>query len=162
MSGMSVSSGLISCTTAIADGIIIDNTDPQCVSTGWWNPSTNVAGYYDEDYEFARTSWSTASVEWTSELPAAGDYAVSVRYAAATDRAPDSPYSVHHDNGESLIKVNQREKGGIWVQLGIFQFTSGTGKIVLTNEASTGIVIADAVRFDYVVEPGRDKYWTIY
>lgn len=93
-----------------------------------------------------------APVQWRPNLPEGGDYAVEVWYPQGTNRAPDSPFTVHHANGSTAVPVNQQVNGGAWFTLGTYPFFTGTsGYVRLANNASTGfVVLADAVRFRQV------------
>ena len=91
----------------------------------------------------------TAQTAWTPGLRDAGEYAVTVAYTSAPDRATDARYTVTHAGGTSHFAVNQTIGGGTWVRLGTFRFTPGRARVTLTNESATPgrTVSADAVRF---------------
>jgi|GEM_PF-4478990 len=69
------------------------------------------------------TDWA----RWTPDLPQAGWHDVYVWYTDGTNRAPDAVYTVHHQNGETQLTVDQTQAGGQWNQLGSFSFAAGTG-----------------------------------
>jgi hypothetical protein len=93
------------------------------------------------------------SVSWTPRIPADGDYAVTVAYGAASDRATDACYVIRHAGGMTRRLVNQRMAGHTWVYLGTFTFRQGMssldGSVALeARSASPGATVsADAVRF---------------
>jgi hypothetical protein len=94
----------------------------------------------------------SASVQWTPEFPASGDYAVSVAYNAKAANATDARYRVYHSGGFTDFAVNQQVGGSTWYYLGTFHFRKGcnanTGSVRLSNASATGsYVSADAVRF---------------
>ena len=95
----------------------------------------------------------TASVIWTPDIPASGEYAVYISFHAADSNVTDARYTVRHAGGESAFLVNQQIGGSTWVYLGTFKFLKGlhpeTGSVVLTNQsAQAGLTVtADAVRF---------------
>ncbi|HEX8385339.1 MAG TPA: N-acetylmuramoyl-L-alanine amidase, partial [Rubricoccaceae bacterium] len=91
----------------------------------------------------------TAQTTWTPEIAAPGEYAVTVAYTSAPDRATDARYTVVHAGGTTRVAVNQTVGGGTWVRLGQFRFEPGRARVTLTNESATPgrTVSADAVRF---------------
>jgi hypothetical protein len=101
----------------------------------------------------AADSVSTATATWIPEIPATGEYAVSVSYASSKENVPDAQYVVYHAGGRTEFRVNQQIGGSTWVYLGTFRFPQGLhperGRVVLTNRsrAPGKIVSADAVRF---------------
>jgi hypothetical protein len=92
-------------------------------------------------------------VRWRPALPGSGPYEVLVSYAAASNRAPDAPYTVVHAAGTEVVRVDQtvrgapEPRGGEWVSLGVFPFAAGIGGSVSLSDVAGGYVVADAVRF---------------
>lgn len=131
---------------------VIDNTDPGFAAlSGTWSTGTSAAGKYGADYRFAGTTSggsATAVAEWRPNLPAGGDYEVSVYYPAGTNRSDNAAFSVTHANGTSSFAVNQQINGGSWVILGTFPFFTGSsGFVRLGNNCNASVVLADAVWF---------------
>ena len=62
---------------------------------------------------------------WIPDIPAAGEYAVYVTYAASPQQVPDAHYQVHHAGGCSEFLVNQQIGGHTWIYLGRFKFFKG-------------------------------------
>ncbi|MEC8023088.1 MAG: N-acetylmuramoyl-L-alanine amidase, partial [Myxococcota bacterium] len=91
----------------------------------------------------------TARARFTAELPAAGSYGVHISWSAGVDRAEDVLVEVHHAGGVDKILVDQKNHGGTWVYLGLFDFQMTGGEVVITNQSTSvgQIVTADAVRF---------------
>lgn len=89
------------------------------------------------------------SVVWRPDIPEKGRYAVYVSYKTLSNSTTDARYTVHHLGGETLLHVNQKMGGGMWVYLGTFSFDKGTeGYVELSAGSSArGVVTADAVRF---------------
>ena len=95
---------------------------------------------------------SHVTFEWIPNIPADGDYAVSIAYKSDTASVTDAHYKVHHAGGVTEFTVNQKMGGGTWIYLGTFHFKKGVrpdfGKVSLTNQSvSGGLVVADAARF---------------
>jgi uncharacterized lipoprotein YddW (UPF0748 family) len=127
------------------DGIVVDNSDPGFSTVGTW-----ISGSYGTPYgsDYVWTSFgSGASATWIPDLPGAGTFEVYAYWVAGTNRAPDAPYIVHHAGGTDTFRVDQRQNGERWNRLGSFSFDAGSGsRITLTSQASSGVVIADAIK----------------
>ena len=53
--------------------------------------------------------------------------------------------------------VNQKRNQGQWNELGTFFFNAGTsGNVTISAEGSEGVVIADAIRFEYMGSTSLD------
>jgi len=90
---------------------------------------------------------------WIPNIPATGEYAVYVAYAASPQHVPDAHYQVHHAGGCSEFLLNQQIGGHTWIYLGRFKFFKGrhveNGSVSMTNQSDhPGLLVsADAVRF---------------
>ncbi len=88
-------------------------------------PTIGYAGYY-QVYEWH--GWHETSVD---------------------DEATNVPYTIKYHNGQSVGIIDQTKNHGRWNSLGTYFFNIGTsGYVELTNNAN-GVVIADAVRFEF-------------
>ena len=143
--------------TSLGQSVIIDNDNANntagtfTVLSGTWTlTSAGTAGEkWLADYRYTNSGGTLSEVEWRSNLSVAGDYAVSTYYRQGTNRAPDAPFTVHHAGGSTTIDVDQRINGGTWFSLGTYTFNAGTaGSVTLSDAAASGVVIADAVRFE--------------
>ncbi len=133
----------------MAQIVTVDNLDPGfTVLAGAWN-SGSFPTPHGSDYRWALTvNEPFAEVEWRPNLPTAGVYEVSVWYVHGTNRASDAVFTVNHSTGSTPITVNQQGNGSQWNVLGSFSFDAGTtGYVTLSNDASSTVVIADAIRF---------------
>ncbi|MFD3914192.1 exo-alpha-sialidase [Streptomyces sp. NPDC058603] len=130
---------------AVADN---DSTAYETVS-GEWNNASGTAGYYGPNYRTHPAGTGSSVVRWRLDVPVSGTYDVSVWYAAHANRASNAPYVVHHAQGSTTVRVDQRERGGQWVSLGSYPFTAGGGGTVELSDAADGYVVADAVRTTY-------------
>jgi hypothetical protein len=98
-------------------------------------------------------------VRWRPARPGDDRYEVLVSYSAASNRATDAPYTVHHAEGTTAVAVNQQARGvpdvrtGKWFSLGTFPFRGGIDGYVELSDAADGVVVADAVRFRRQVAP---------
>jgi len=111
-------------------------------ATGNWILA-NAGGYYhDGDAEKG-----AKTVTYTPELPADGTYDVYLRWTQNRNRATNVPVEIVGVSGKETVKVNQREKGG-WVKVATGKFAAGkSGSLTISNQATDGHVIADAVRW---------------
>lgn len=155
---------LVSCCASLAAQVVIDNVDAGfAITFGSWTSGTSATGKYGSDYLYKGAVGATASptgtVEWRPSL-AADTYTVEVWYPAGSNRANDAPFTVHHANGSTTVRLNQQVNGGQWVSLGSFDFNAGTGGYLeLANNAQTGqVVIADAARFTPVSTAAADEF----
>lgn len=65
------------------------------------------------------------------------------------DEATNTPYTIKYHNGQKNGTIDQQRDHGRWNSLGMYFFNTGTsGYLELTNNAN-GIVIADAVKFEF-------------
>lgn len=137
-------------TTIGAPDVIIDNTSADVTYTGSWSTGNTAAGRYGADYRFANVvagGTPTAVASYFLNAPAPGMYTVSVWYPAGTNRSTESPFTVEHQGGSTVVRVDQQVNGGTWVYLGTFELAKGGGVVRLGNNASTGsVVLADAVK----------------
>lgn len=92
-----------------------------------------------------------ASAEWIPDIPEDGRYAVYVTYHTFSNSVTDARYTVYHNGGQTVFRVNQKIGGGTWLYLGTFEFDKGVSEscmVVLDNVSDEdGMVCADAVRF---------------
>jgi hypothetical protein len=85
----------------------------------------------------------------------AGEYEVFGWWVASFNRAPDTPYTIYHSDGQTVVRVNQQQNDARWVSLGTYKFDGTSADSVrISNNASTSsagatgtYVVADAVRF---------------
>ena len=84
---------------------------------------------------------------WKLNIPQDGTYQVFVKYPGVSGAATSAAYAVTHSAGTTSKTVNHTQQAGQWVSLGSFTFTQGnTSKVVLSDSAAGGTVLADAVK----------------
>jgi fibronectin type 3 domain-containing protein len=94
----------------------------------------------------------TSAAEWRPTIVQAGKYEVHVYYVAGSDRVHNAPFTINHAGGSATVTVDQTVNGSTWVNLGAYEFESGTsGSVSITNAAGTGVVIADAIKFVHIM-----------
>ncbi|MFC4077135.1 golvesin C-terminal-like domain-containing protein [Salinithrix halophila] len=131
----------------VPDQIVSDNADTGNEGIGAWKNSSNLPGYEGTNYQYDYKGTGDHTFTWNFEVAKAGSYKVYAKYLSYTDRATNAPYTIHHRDGQSVKRVNQRSGGGEWVELGTYNFDAGPGKVVLSDDAD-GIVVADAIKLE--------------
>ena len=137
--------GLTAYTPQVAQTYIVDNTSSGfSASSGWWT-STSTAGYYGSNYHVRGTAAVSDPAQWTANLAASGNYAMSAWWTGGTNRAASAPYILPDG---STVNKNQQINGGSWQSLATKSLGSGNRTIRLSCWTTAGFhVIADAVRF---------------
>jgi RHS repeat-associated protein len=111
--------------------------------------SDNANGYVIADVvKFVPLTGGTPSAAtWTTPLTD-GTYRVYAKWplVGSASLATTAKYAVTHKDGQTTTVINQQNNGTNWVLLGIYDFI-GTGTVGLTDTASGGSLVADAVRF---------------
>jgi hypothetical protein len=128
---------------AMADERVVLNTDPTVQVSGPWQAS-NGGG----EYLFRNPSDGGATVFWPfPDGLGAGQYEVFARWVSAPNRATQAVYWVASDDGRVAVTENQQTNGGVWQSLGSFHFQAGHSDGVTLTDSSSGVVVADAVRW---------------
>ena len=131
-------------------GIVID--DIQATKKGVWTKSQSAKGFVGEGYLHDGNEDAAKSVTYATTLSHEGAYEVQVTFTPGDNRSPDVPIVVHHAEGSTTIRVNQKQPGSeshSIHSLGVFRFLpESEARVIVTNEgAAPGHVIADAVLF---------------
>lgn len=138
-------------------GVVVDETEATLV--GAWQYSTHTPPYVGIGYlHDQRGDKGKKSVTFTPSLPAAGFYEVRVAHCYNVRRATTTPVTVHHADGETTVRINQREEpphGRLFRTIGTFRFAAGrAGWVRIGNDGTAdGYAIADAVQWLPVAEP---------
>lgn len=137
--------------------VVVDNSDGGGVvvfspnsTTSTWGSSSATPGYIGGNYRHDHNAdKGTKTVTYIPTLTAGGLYEVFVRWTADPNRASNVPVSVNTIHGAvSADPLNQREDGGVWNSIGVYEFAAGaSGSVTLSNAGTNGYVIADAVKF---------------
>lgn len=143
-------------TPSISNALVLDSASATGVTRmGTWVSSTSSTGYYGTDYMHdGNTNKGGCSVTFTPTLATAGMYDVYTCWTAYSNRATNTPIAVTATDGVYQQIANQQVAGSRWNYLGTYSFASGTtGQVTISNSATDGYVIVDAVMFVPVPEP---------
>lgn len=133
----------------------IDNGAAGFTSTGTWT-KTSYQGR-ESDIQTALKGNGSTTATWTFTAMPAGVYKVHASWTASTLYATNAPYTVYDGATQlSTVVVNQERAssgltwgGTAWSNLGTFEITGDTVRVVLTNLANDRVV-ADAVRIERI------------
>ena len=128
---------------------IMDNSSPQGYSEmGTFRDGSSPGGYAG-NYRVAETDTQNPSSIATYEinLPIDNFFRLSLWWVPGTNRAEDTPVTIHYTGGETTFIINQKLGTPTWFYLPSFYF-SEKAIVQITNLSSQGnlYVIADAVR----------------
>jgi hypothetical protein len=132
-------------------GIVVDETS--AVLVGTWQYSTHTPPYVGLGYLHDQNAGKgRKSVTYTADLPRDGLYEVRLAHCYNVRRATNTPVTIHHDGGETTVRINQQETpehGRLFRSLGTFRFRAGrAGWVRIANDGTEGkYVIADAVQW---------------
>ena len=128
--------------------VLVDNSDRQnTTAVGTWPTATVPTGFQGFDYQTHAAGTGANSFTWKLNIPQNGTYQVFVKYPGVSGAATSAAYAVTHSAGTTNKTVNQTQQAGSWVSLGSFAFAQGnTSKVVLSDNAAGGTVLADGVK----------------
>ncbi len=137
-------------------GIVVDDEDARAV--GDWRHSVHTKGYVARGYRHDQNAGKgTATLSYVPKIPQAGRYEVRLSYVPGDGRAKNVPVNILHATGEETVTVDQTKPPpieGRWISLGTWRFEKdGAGYVMVSNEGTTGHVIADAMQFLPAGEP---------
>ena len=101
-----------------------------------WHDGPDDCGYQEHAYWTLSTVIPANSTNWgwwRPNLTESGAYRVHAYVPYCINGYPDSSgvyYTIHHAFGDTEVAVNQAAAAGGWVDLGVYDFNSGTGGYV--------------------------------
>jgi RHS repeat-associated protein len=130
------------------DVSLVDNSDTGDVDvTGTWAIASTGTGFQGTNYRtHAAATGSTDKHTWKLNVPSDGKYTVYVRYPSVAGASTAAPYAVSTGSAPVSKPVNQTTGAGTWVSLGQYTFAEATTGSVSLTPATTGTVVADAVK----------------
>lgn len=134
---------------------LIDNGENQFKTYGIWQSENTLPGFYGMDYLIATPGSGENRAQWWQAIQYAGNYEVAVNLPEGnSDFASNARYTVLHRYGIDTVWIDQRSGQGDWRILGVFPYAANSsGSILLSNDASDGKIIADALRIRRVIKP---------
>lgn len=135
-----------------SEEIIVDNQSSDFISygSGGFN-STSSSGYIGDDYFVMPAGAGEIYAEWnTYNLSPRSTYELHANWTSHQNRGSNVTYQYIYVDGNGkqaseTVMVNQRENGGSWQQLAIFEASDPALSVRVDNEAN-GYVIADAIK----------------
>ena len=141
----------------VVSDLILDNPDANY--SGLWTAGTAALDKYGSYYQFAATTPGNATSEavYRPNILMPGKYNVYIWYTQGTNRTSNAQILIVGNQSVSVTQIDQTTGGGGWRLIGSLKdFTLGTNGFVRlsnnTGEASR-IVVADAVRFEFIEAP---------
>ena len=130
------------------EGLVIDSSEG--VQRGFWQHSTWSGRFVLDGYlHDGNTDKGGKSIQFLPQLEKAGRYEVRIGYAAADNRAGNTPVTINAQDGPQTILIDQRKAppiDGLFLSLGTFDLEPGTARIEVTNADTDGYVVVDAVQ----------------
>ena len=128
---------------------IVDNTTAgRFTASANWAVSSFSTQRYGTDYRYANPVAASDAAWFKFNIPASGNYEVSVWYPANAGYNAATPFIMATSSGNVTRNVNQQVNGGAWLVLGTWHFNAGDYNAVGVSRwtSGAGYVIADAVR----------------
>ncbi len=118
---------------------------------GTWT-STGAGGSYSSGHlEDGNTGKGTKSATFRPDIDVPGNFDVYIWNTIVTNGSSDVPVDIVHQSGTTTIDVDQAGSAAGWMRLGTFAFAAGTtGAVMIRNDDSGGVVVADAVKWQRV------------
>jgi len=128
-------------------GTVVDDQSAQF--HGSWVRSTSIGPYIEYGYRHdANSMKGQNSIRFSTTLKP-GPYEVRLAYTDNPNRASNVPVVLYHANGKEIRHINQKATppiDNLFVSLGTYDFEE-LGVVEITNTATDGYVVADAVVF---------------
>jgi hypothetical protein len=137
--------------------IIIDNTGPGFTADSKWVESNYASAYYGKNYAHDGDDAPNPDkwAMWTPSVALAGTYNIYIRWVSGGNRAKDAALEICHAGGTDYGKsADQTKNGGFWVYAGTYELSPGESNYVKIYANGSGYTTADAVKFEYVPDPG--------
>jgi len=138
----------VTSSSAHAD-IIIDNSDSGFLMIGneYWDIRYNPPWpSFGNDIRFNIVGGGEDQAIYTFEISLAGYYEVYAWWASHSVCSQDTPYMISFSDGTITVRANQQQNPGRWNLLSTGFFEEGEHQIIISDNASGTIVVADAVR----------------
>lgn len=134
-----------------SDNIIIDTESGSGypANSDWF--ATANSGFWGETRSLLHPTQATsgeAYFRYPLTALSAGRYFVEGWWVPSSNRSTVTPYHIFHQDGESVVRVNQATNGNVWNALGTYTFSPSDSIIIRANTGeSDRFVVADGIRF---------------
>jgi hypothetical protein len=126
--------------------IVIDNKDRGfAVVAGTWTSNTTGTDKLGTGFRAKSGGTGSSKAKFNLDIPVAGTYKAYAWWPARGINATNTPFTVAHSSGNTVVNVNQQTNGGKWNLLGTYSFSAGTGKSIEISDNANGEVVADGV-----------------
>ncbi|TDD15884.1 DNRLRE domain-containing protein, partial [Kribbella turkmenica] len=133
---------------------VVDNADTwQTAATGTWatitgGTNTQGANYRTHAAAAVGSPGANDSFSWRVLPDVAGSFDVYASCPVRTDAASAATYTINHSTGVATKTVDQKActAANPWVSLGNYSFPNGVAKTVVLKPATSGVVVADAIK----------------
>lgn len=133
---------------------VMDNADVwQTALTGTWatvtgGTNTQGANYRTHAAAAVGTPEANDSFSWRVMPDVAGSFDVYASCPVRTDSTTSATYTINHSTGAATKTVDQKActAANPWINLGNYSFPGGVAKTVVLKPATSGVVVADAVK----------------
>ncbi len=139
-------------------GIVVDDTEAEKI--GDWKHSVKSRSFVGEGYlHDENMGKGLKTLSFAARVPKRGRYEVRIAWAASSDRDTSVPIMISSADGDFPLRLDQSQPPSIegrFASLGQFNFESnGANFVLVSNEGTSGFVVADAVQFLPVEELDR-------
>ncbi len=125
-----------------------DPLEPSLEIWGDWVASADLSGFFRDDYLFLPAATGSNEVDYLFTITDPGYYRISAWWPESSSNTANAKYTIHHASGSHDVFVDQRTNGGRWNEIGEYYFENGDYSVVISDQASSGVVIADGVRVE--------------
>ena len=128
--------------------IFIDNTDPECsrIGSDWGTRSNPPWPSYGNNFSFSMTGNGADQAIYSFYVPESGQYEVYAWWPSHPYCSRNTPYHIPFSDGAVTVRVNQQQNSAQWNLLASGYFEEGEHEIIVSDDASGILVVADAVR----------------
>ncbi|MDD5348246.1 MAG: right-handed parallel beta-helix repeat-containing protein, partial [Candidatus Omnitrophica bacterium] len=134
------------------DAVILDNSASSGYTetgTGWDVPAETPKSPYGADCRVHSAGSGSNMAAWEMSVPVSGYYDVIVWIPDVGNNSYSHDYTIYYEGGSTALTRHYSSKNE-WKGLGRFKFSSTQpARIELTDSASSGLVVADAVKLEY-------------
>jgi len=131
-------------------GVVVDDSEAEKV--GNWRASVHTRSYIGEGYLHDENEGKgLKTLSFVARVPKRGRYEVRLAWAPGVGRSPSVPILISSADGDFPMRFDMSgipPIEGRFASLGQYTFeTNGANFVLISNEGTSGFVVADAVQF---------------